>query len=108
VNTPEVTTADLAAALSREGATVVDVREPGEYAEAHVPGARLIPLSQLPARLAEVPRAGRVHVVCASGNRSKVGTDVLNAAGHDAVSVAGGTGGWIRAGHPVATGSQPS
>ena len=107
MTTPEVTTPDLAAALT-DGAAVLDVREPAEYVQGHVPGARLIPVGQLPARLSEVERGGRVYVVCASGNRSKVGADVLNAAGHDAVSVAGGTTGWLRAGHPVVTGSRPT
>ncbi|GAA1478713.1 rhodanese-like domain-containing protein [Nocardioides aestuarii] len=107
MTTPEVTTTDLATALA-DGAAVLDVREPAEYVQGHVPGARLIPVGQLPARLAEVERDGRVYVVCASGNRSKVGADVLIAAGRDAVSVAGGTSGWMRAGHPVVTGSRPT
>lgn len=106
MTTPEVTTADLADAVAH-GATVLDVREPGEYVRGHVPGARLIPVGQLPARIDEVQRDRRVFVVCASGNRSKVGADVLNAAGHDAVSVAGGTSGWLRAAHPVVTGTTP-
>jgi rhodanese-related sulfurtransferase len=33
---------------------LVDVRQPGEYEEAHIPGARLIPLGELPARLSEL------------------------------------------------------
>lgn len=89
------------------GATVVDVREPGEYAGGHVPGAVNIPLSQLATRLGEVPTDGRLLVVCASGNRSKVGTDVLRRAGRDAVSVRGGTKGWVDAGHPVTSGARP-
>jgi rhodanese-related sulfurtransferase len=34
--------------------TVLDVREPQEYEEGHIPGARLIPLSELPDRLSEI------------------------------------------------------
>ncbi len=34
--------------------TLLDVREPGEYKTAHIPGAKLIPLSQLPDRLGEL------------------------------------------------------
>jgi rhodanese-related sulfurtransferase len=48
-----------------------------------------------------------VFVVCASGNRSKAGTDVLRRAGRDAVSVRGGTKGWAEAGHPVTSGARP-
>ena len=40
----------LRAALA-EDATLIDVREPQEYAEAHVPGAVLIPMGQLASRL---------------------------------------------------------
>jgi rhodanese-related sulfurtransferase len=89
------------------GAVVIDVREPGEYVSGHVPGARLMPLGRLPQHLGEVPRDRRVYVVCASGNRSKAAADLLARAGIDAVSVAGGTGGWQRAGKPVTLGTRP-
>ncbi|MFC0003464.1 rhodanese-like domain-containing protein [Micromonospora siamensis] len=88
------------------GATVVDVREPAEYVTGHVPGARCIPLGHLTANLGDVPRGDTVYVVCASGNRSKVGADVLERAGFDARSVAGGTAAWSRAGHPVTQGTR--
>lgn len=104
--TPETDLSDLARAHT-DGTTVVDVREPDEYAGGHVPGAVNIPLSQVPARTAEVPSEGRVYVVCASGNRSKKATDVLRAAGLDAVSVRGGTKGWIEDGRAVTNGARP-
>ncbi len=94
------------AAAHADGAIVVDVREPAEYVAGHVPGAILIPLAQLPGRKAEVPEGEPVYVICASGNRSKVGASVLDAAGRRALSVDGGTTGWISAGHPYVTGSQ--
>lgn len=107
--TRETDLADLADLVRAhaDGADVVDVREPGEYAGGHVPGAINIPLSQVPARLHEVKGDGRVYVLCASGNRSKAATDLLRAAGKDAVSVRGGTKGWIQAGHPVTSGTRP-
>ncbi len=83
------------------GAPVLDVREDHEYAQAHVPGAQWIPLGDLPARVAEVPDGATVYVICASGNRSKRGAEILEGAGRSAVSVAGGTTGWVRAGHPA-------
>lgn len=91
----------------REQPQVVDVREPAEYVTGHVPGARLIPMGQLPARLGELDKGEPVYVVCASGNRSLAMTDFLRQAGYDARSVAGGTSGWVRAGHPVVTGTDP-
>lgn len=91
----------LAAALD-QGAAVVDVREPGEFREGHVPGATNIPMGQLTARLGEIDRDRPVHVVCASGNRSSAMVDVLTANGFDAINVAGGTSAWIRSGRPIA------
>lgn len=97
---------DLAtfAAAHRDGATVIDVREPFEYVTGHVPGAELIPMAQLPSRTRDLPRTAPVFVICASGNRSLAAADHLARAGVDAWSVAGGTAGWTRAGHPVIRG----
>ncbi len=104
------TTLDEFATAHSEGAFTVDVREPDEYAGGHVPGAVNIPLSQLrqqtgavAAKTADAP----VFVICASGHRSKSGAGLLSKAGMDARSVSGGTAGWTRAGHPVATGTRP-
>ena len=105
--TRETDLADLVRAHADGAAVVLDVREPGEYADGHVPGAVNIPLSQVPARSGEVPSEGRVYVVCASGNRSTSATDTLRAAGLDAVSVRGGTKGWIEDGRPVTSGARP-
>ncbi|MDO5286947.1 MAG: rhodanese-like domain-containing protein [Actinomycetia bacterium] len=85
---------------------LVDVREPDEYAEGHVPGARLIPLGSLPERVGEI-QDQTVYVICRSGQRSQVGADLLAALGRTAVSVEEGTMGWIARGGPVVTGSAP-
>ena len=103
--TPEISLETFAAERAqRSDAVTVDVRERGEYAQAHVPGALMMPMSQLASRLGELDRSSRVHVICASSNRSSAMTDLLVAQGFDAVSVAGGTNGWIAAGHPVEVG----
>ena len=96
----EVTIDDLADAISH-GAYVLDVREQEEYDEVHVPGVVLIPLGQLEERIAEVEDGSRVFVICRSGARSLKGADILEANGIDAVSVAGGTMGWISSGREV-------
>lgn len=100
----EVDTATFARAWAA-GAPGVDVREVHEYAQVHVPGARLIPLGELGSRLTEVPAGEMVYVICAAGNRSLTGAQLLTAAGRRAVSVAGGTGAWVRAGRPAEWGA---
>ncbi|MCK6210763.1 rhodanese-like domain-containing protein [Georgenia sp. EYE_87] len=96
---------DQFTAARADGALVVDVREPAEYVEGHVPGALLVPLGTVPARAGELPTNQPVYVICASGNRSLRAADYLERVGVDARSVQGGTKGWIRAGNPVVTGS---
>lgn len=96
----EIDAAGLEAALS-EGGRLIDVREPEEYAQVHVPGAVLIPMGQLTARMNELDRGKPVYVICASGNRSRAMTDLLLAANYDAVNVTGGTTAWLRTGRPV-------
>ncbi len=92
---------DQAAAAAERNATVLDVREPDEYAEGHIPGAVNIPMGQLTRRLSEIDRDRPVLLVCASGNRSGVMTEVLRAAGFEASNVAGGTSAWSRSGRPT-------
>ncbi|WKN60393.1 rhodanese-like domain-containing protein (plasmid) [Rhodococcus opacus] len=99
----EVDTAALIHAWE-SGAPVLDVREDYEYIQGHVPGAQLIPLAELPARVGEVPPADAVYVICASGNRSKRGAEILESAGRPAMSVAGGTRAWLSAGQAVRRG----
>ena len=84
---------------------MLDVREPGEYVSGHVPGAVLMPMHTIVTRVAEAAdRYRRIHVICASGNRSLSVTDALLRAGYDAVSVNGGTSAWRMSGRPVVTG----
>ena len=100
----EVDIASTAAVLESGAATVLDVREPMEYVEAHVPGVQFVPMSQLAARVGELDRERPVYVICASGNRSLAVADFLKAQGFSATSVAGGTSAWIRSGRPVESG----
>lgn len=100
---PEIGTAELADALA-EGAPLVDVRMPDEYAAVRVPGAVLIPLPELRARADEVPSDRRVYVICATGARSAAAVEALNNAGWDTVNVVGGTKAWAGEGRPVDAG----
>jgi len=105
-NTPprEVSVAE-AAKLQKEGAFMLDVREVSEWNEGHMPGATLIPLGELPARLGEVPQDQPIVVVCRSGNRSATGRDTLLRAGFETVaSMRGGMNDWKVSGYPTVTG----
>jgi rhodanese-related sulfurtransferase len=103
---PEIDIGELAR-LRPQGITLVDVREPSEYTEAHVPGAQLIPLGTVPDRVDEVPTDGQIYVICAKGGRSLRAAEFYRASGIDAVNVAGGTSAWVDAGEPIATGMEP-
>ncbi len=105
---PPETDIDTLAAAHAAGAVVLDVRQPDEYVEAHVPGAVLIPLGELAGRQSEIPGGDPLYVICAAGGRSMTAASALIGAGYPAISVAGGTNGWIAAGHPVVSGESPS
>ena len=92
---PEEVSVAQAADLRDQGAFILDVRTPEEWAEFHLPDSTLIPVDELEARVNEVPRDQQVVVVCRSGNRSAVGRDILKNAGFDQVtSMAGGLKAW--------------
>ena len=52
-------------------ALVLDVRQPGEWADGVIPGSRRIFLGDLPQRIGELPRGRRVWTVCASGRAGR-------------------------------------
>jgi rhodanese-related sulfurtransferase len=87
------------------GARLIDVREPSEYAEARVPGGRLVPLGRVPESLEAFRGSGPVHVICRSGARSLQACEYVAALGIEAVNVAGGTLAWIASGRDVDSGA---
>ncbi|CAN5905517.1 hypothetical protein BH23ACT2_BH23ACT2_26490 [soil metagenome] len=106
MDVPEINI-DEAARRHSADTPVLDVREPEEYVDGHVPGAVLMPLATVADRVGEVPTDREVLVICKSGGRSAKAAEHLRAQGVNAVNVAGGTQGWIDAGHRVATGDEP-
>ena len=70
---------------------LLDVRQPGEYAEKHIPGAKLIPLGELQTHLNDVDPKKPTIVYCRSGNRSRSAVGMLNGAGlEDVYNMEGG------------------
>ena len=88
---------------------LLDVRTPGEFAAAHVPGAKLIPLDELDAAAfgrESAAEGSPVYVLCQSGGRARRAIEKLERAGvQGCVLVAGGTQAWIDAGLPVNRGA---
>ncbi|HSG44026.1 MAG TPA: rhodanese-like domain-containing protein [Anaerolineales bacterium] len=94
-----------AASMRDAGAFILDVRQPEEWNESHIPGATLIPLGELASRVNEVPTDQEIVVVCRSGNRSQQGRDILLQAGFEQVtSMAGGVNQWSAAGFETVSG----
>ena len=91
-----LTAPELAAVLREPRPPVlIDVRNPGELAAGAIPGARHIPLAQLPGRLAEIPRDRPVVAYCAGGYRSSVAAALLRREGlADVSDLVGGYGAW--------------
>jgi rhodanese-related sulfurtransferase len=87
------------------GALLVDVRELPEFVEVRAEDVTLLPMSALPARLAELPQDRELLFICRSGSRSGQVTAYLRAQGRDDVwNVNGGMLAWERAGLPVRSG----
>ena len=94
----EITARDLQYERSRKpDLLLVDVREPREAEIAHIEGARLIPLRELPGRLSELPSAAEIVTHCHHGQRSLKAREILKGAGFASVrSLAGGIDAWSR------------
>jgi len=87
-------------------ATVLDVRPIEEYHAGHIPGAISIPLAELKARLAELPREREIVAYC-RGPYCVLGVqaiEILTASGFRAVRLEDGVQDWLARGYPIATG----
>ena len=94
---PEVTAEELSREMQQKGPELVliDVREPHEWEIAHIEGARLIPLGQLPERLGELDGHAEIVTHCHHGVRSMKALQLLKGAGFNRVrSLAGGIDAW--------------
>ena len=77
-----------------DGALLLDVRTPGEFAGGHVDGAVNIPLDQLPERMKELKKEQPVVVYCRSGGRSTRAAVMLKASGVQEIHNMGGMAAW--------------
>ena len=71
--------------LKKNGATFIDVRSAGEFANGNAPGTINIPLQELGSRLGEIPKSSPVVLCCASGTRSGMAKLMLKRKGYQNV-----------------------
>jgi len=76
---------------------ILDVREPWELAICGLPGARHMPLHEIPARFNELDATSAIIVVCKGGGRSRKAARYLSAHGFGRITtLAGGIDAWAR------------
>ncbi|MEA5628265.1 rhodanese-like domain-containing protein [Nostoc sp. UHCC 0251] len=95
-----VDTQTLKQLLKQQAITLIDVREPAEYAGEHIPGATLISLSKFDPRKVPQDQDTKVILYCRSGNRSTMAAQKLFDAGFTTVThLEGGISAWKQAGY---------
>ena len=96
----QISPADLAAWLAdaaREKPLLLDVREPWEYENARIEGARLVPMREIQARLGELDPSSEVVAICHHGGRSQQVAMFLEKSGFKKVhNLVGGVDAWSR------------
>ncbi len=95
---------DVVAAMDAGGAFLIDVRQPSEYEEGHIPGAVNIPIREITKHLDAIPMDEAVIVYCQSGYRAAMATAALQTLGYDNVKAFGGSyKAWTAAEQEVST-----
>ena len=101
---PWVSTLQATQMINREDALVLDVREPTEFDNGHLLGAKNLPLGSVEARAGELDKhkAKPVIVICGDGNRASKAATILREKGFaNVVNLSGGLPAWQQAGLPV-------
>lgn len=99
---PQITPAGAYARLQETNPPlIIDVRQPVETKSGSVPGAVLVPLTELGRRMAELPPDQEILCICFSGHRSPVAARRLARAGYQVINVTGGITAWQKAGLPL-------
>lgn len=95
--------ATLKQGLNQQTVTLIDVREPSEFAEEHIRGAVLVSLSKFDPRQIPQTPGKQLVLYCRSGGRSAIAAQKLLDAGFQQVSHLGnGIAAWKQAGYPTA------
>lgn len=96
---------DLKAAIDKkENAVILDVREPGEYAAGHLPGAINIPRGLLEFAVSgKIPDVNaKIYVYCKTGGRAALATKTLQDMGYtNSILVPLAYADWVKSGYPI-------
>ena len=97
-----------AKALIAEGASVLDVREPDEWNEGHISGAKLASLQAFLTDPAKFISGDNIVFACAVGQRSAIACEMAAALGLEKLyNLEGGTNAWRKAGEAITVPSPP-
>lgn len=81
---------------AKDAISILDVREPAEFAFGHIPGAINIPLDQLDSRLEELDKERELYVICRTGSRSDLAAQKLTSQGfNNVINVVPGMTKWV-------------
>ena len=101
----QISATELAAWLADAGRArplLLDVREPWEYEKARIEGAQLLPMREVPGRLAELEQERDVVAICHHGGRSQQVALFLEKAGFKKIhNLVGGVDAWSRTVDPT-------
>jgi len=100
ISAPEL--AAWLADAAREPPLLLDVREPWEFEKARIAGAQLVPMREVPARLAEIDAEREVVAICHHGGRSQQVAMFLEKSGYKKMhNLVGGVDAWSRTVDPA-------
>ena len=110
----QIQTSKVKAFFDAQAATIIDAREPAEYAEGHIPGAINLPFEQVATdqeRLENFDARGKPIIVYCGGGTCEVsmnlGFSLVNAGKKKVLVYMGGWPEWVTSGYPVAKGATP-
>lgn len=97
VGVTQISPLESAGLMANDMAVIIDVRTIAEWNSKHIPGATLIPISELKGRLGELDKYKDKQIImhCAVGGRSRQAVELLQKAGFtDVLNMSGGIAAW--------------
>lgn len=105
IDIAEVSPREAKRRLEAGTAIFLDARLCAEYEMGHLPGAVFAPFTQMPQRIAGLPRDREIICYCRSGNRSSLACAYLRSQGFKVANLRGGYWPWAGRGFPIEVGA---